>query len=482
MPLSSGDDNKSDSIGPGDWYFLSAKEKAEYFFNKKSNSPAPGIWSTLSAKEKAEYYYKSKDTDYGASDMSSSSGDRREADSRDMHSYMRPYAYAESKLTDGEERQHRQALHPEEDNPFIAFRRYADSQVSSLLQSMIGLPSMFSSPAQRFKWQEVEEARQRAKEMRKWGGVEDAEDLGQSKSSETKNSREQWKTSNLGKIRYPYRSADESENQESGSGGEGVENHYPVEPLEVQSTIPTLDKVLNDSTSSLNELSYLIFSPYSPLHLADDPRFKGNIDKWMNAYQDLMCVENQEEMRSIEDYERRNYEYPSSCTTAGSVHLEPDQGYLDWCKNIATVHPSLIAMVHEQRDAETELDLHESFLESQCSSKASEALESSSNNTLEASSSQVVSSTSDKSTPQSIISTLTTTERRTLPDGTVHTKIVLRKRFADGEEESTETVLKTKGNQGDGQRDHSHLTKKVEAPAEAAKEIKGKKKGWFWSD
>jgi hypothetical protein len=40
----------------------------------------------------------------------------------------------------------------------------------------------------------------------------------------------------------------------------------------------------------------------------------------------------------------------------------------------------------------------------------------------------------------SIVSTMTTTERRTLPDGTIETKRVLKKRFADGREESDESV------------------------------------------
>ncbi|KAF2153420.1 hypothetical protein K461DRAFT_140251 [Myriangium duriaei CBS 260.36] len=70
-----------------------------------------------------------------------------------------------------------------------------------------------------------------------------------------------------------------------------------------------------------------------------------------------------------------------------------------------------------------------------------------------------------------IVSTLSTTERTTLPDGTVTTKVVLRKRFADGREESTESVSTTMGQQeGDG---------RVADKEEAKKEQK--KKGWFWS-
>ena len=39
-----------------------------------------------------------------------------------------------------------------DDNPFIQFRRYADSQVSSLLQSVIGLPSLFTQPSPKGRW------------------------------------------------------------------------------------------------------------------------------------------------------------------------------------------------------------------------------------------------------------------------------------------------------------------------------------------
>lgn len=34
----------------------------------------------------------------------------------------------------------------EEDNPFVAFRRYADEQISNMFQSFFGLPSLLSPP------------------------------------------------------------------------------------------------------------------------------------------------------------------------------------------------------------------------------------------------------------------------------------------------------------------------------------------------
>src|SRR5271163_1396198 len=39
-----------------------------------------------------------------------------------------------------------------DDNPFIQFRRYADSQMSSLFQSVIALPSLFQHPSTKTRW------------------------------------------------------------------------------------------------------------------------------------------------------------------------------------------------------------------------------------------------------------------------------------------------------------------------------------------
>ncbi|EKG18991.1 hypothetical protein MPH_03681 [Macrophomina phaseolina MS6] len=65
-----------------------------------------------------------------------------------------------------------------------------------------------------------------------------------------------------------------------------------------------------------------------------------------------------------------------------------------------------------------------------------------------------------------ILSTITTTERNVAADGTVTTKVTLKKRFADGREETSETVNTTRGD------------------ANASPEANGPNKktgGWFWS-
>jgi hypothetical protein len=77
----------------------------------------------------------------------------------------------------------------------------------------------------------------------------------------------------------------------------------------------------------------------------------------------------------------------------------------------------------------------------------------------------------------SILSTLTTTERTVAADGSVTTKMVLKKRFADGREESSETVHTQRGQ--DRATQEAHLsTPKDDVPPKLDGE---KKRGWFWS-
>jgi len=76
-----------------------------------------------------------------------------------------------------------------------------------------------------------------------------------------------------------------------------------------------------------------------------------------------------------------------------------------------------------------------------------------------------------------ILSSLTTTERTTSPDGTVTTKVLMKKRFADGTEESTETVSTTHGQQQDAHVPKLELAKAVEGVKADAKS----QKGWFWN-
>ncbi|KAF2648136.1 hypothetical protein K491DRAFT_613332 [Lophiostoma macrostomum CBS 122681] len=86
----------------------------------------------------------------------------------------------------------------------------------------------------------------------------------------------------------------------------------------------------------------------------------------------------------------------------------------------------------------------------------------------------------------SILSTLTTTERTIAPDGTVTTKVVLKKRFADGREESSETLHTQRGQGVNGpvaiSDQMSNNKDRTLAEPENLRKSAGNKKGWFWSN
>ncbi|EME81734.1 uncharacterized protein MYCFIDRAFT_182926 [Pseudocercospora fijiensis CIRAD86] len=67
-----------------------------------------------------------------------------------------------------------------------------------------------------------------------------------------------------------------------------------------------------------------------------------------------------------------------------------------------------------------------------------------------------------------VLSALTTTHTTRLPDGTVTTKVVLKQRFADGREETTESLHTTNENLEQQKR----REQEQELPP---------KKGWFWT-
>ena len=88
-----------------------------------------------------------------------------------------------------------------------------------------------------------------------------------------------------------------------------------------------------------------------------------------------------------------------------------------------------------------------------------------------------------KEAKPSILSTLTTTERTVASDGSITTKVVLKKRFADGREESSETVHTQRGQETDAQRRDPWRASHNPQPTSSETESKEAKKrsGWFWS-
>lgn len=91
----------------------------------------------------------------------------------------------------------------------------------------------------------------------------------------------------------------------------------------------------------------------------------------------------------------------------------------------------------------------------------------------------------------SVVSTMTTTERRKLPDGTVETKRVLKKKFANGREESNESVERQMSPSADPQSARSKpleggMPPPVRQDRETQTNVKEsprrKGNGWFWRE
>ncbi|KAJ4373569.1 hypothetical protein N0V86_007711 [Didymella sp. IMI 355093] len=218
-------------------------------------------------------------------------------------------------------------------------------------------------------------------------------------------------------------------------------------------------------------------NPYSPSALEADERTKHMGSLWRNAFDDLMRTtqehpllsdaqnsgfdqmgDHAKELEQLkEDNRRRLLEVRESVRHATSD--EPSYEYAhdheDQHDDPPTPKPQQTSFSGSpsvsHSNTETELDAYERLLTPQAASLSS-----------------------NPESKSAILSTLTTTERTTAPDGTVTTRIVLKKRFADGSEQSCETV-------------HTHsedlwrATQNAQKTAETTQKSP-KKGGWFWSN
>lgn len=482
-------------------------------------------------------------------------------------------------------------------NPFIAFRRYADSQISSFLQSFVGLPSVIT-PSPQGRWiifddmalakQYLDDKERQQEGMNKWGasGYPPSKDSEkQQQDGETTGPPKKWFSAlGLGHDgKEKMRSQEQKQFQERVGQDDSsvfwgprpcnecqrkichphpIQDRFWVE-FSPSSPADTFLKLLPFTfgepyyagslwSSRLDSpawaIPYILFSPYSPIALermySKDrlwdffPRYFPNI-KWREPFEDLLRLENQGEMvarrkfnsndvrenardwiagmvdrgslghgwrsvrdrhngnftflrirdeqyqREQEELEEQDYQYDLATMLPENDRIEDvvphaDDDYLE--TEYDFLDPELMeAMEAEEQEemenaeeAATELELYEHLLglKPKPQQSPSPAQDSST-------------STQSPSQPPSILSTLTTTSRETLPDGSVRTKVVLKKRFADGREESSESVHIVNGHQG---QERPSPTKTEDTKPLAGETEKGKKKednkkksGWYWS-
>ncbi|KAL6722153.1 hypothetical protein ACLMJK_001260 [Lecanora helva] len=403
--------------------------------------------------------------------------------------------------------------HDDFTNPFIAFRRFADEQMSNLMKGIFGISSSWNysnSPSDR-AFQDYQAWLQEARASQ--GSPDrEAEEAGHimdvfSRACKDSSYEEHNQNSQDGDraLRCPYR----PDNQEP-------PKHQDNDPYGPADPTPILIALMSPS------IRQLLCSPYSPHKLAQDEDLGDRGIRWKEAFDDLLAVQNGENTNNAR--ERCEKETGSDwfrqmiCKTIGAIDkpftgpievLKRDSGLsAQWRTNrdsdCDTRGKERDANVDDAEDDDdgnendnddddyrkpvTELDLYEHFFGKQYPPSTDESPSKSTSKYQSESQSfahlqQDSAPPNEISTKPSLLSTLTTTERTTLPDGTTTTKVVLKKRFSDGREESSETM-------------HTqNPTPKIEyqPPRQVAKEEgnsqqssgsddKAKKgKGWFWS-
>ncbi|GAB7342904.1 hypothetical protein MBLNU457_g1017t1 [Dothideomycetes sp. NU457] len=409
----------------------------------------------------------------------------------------------------------------DEENPFIAFRKFADEQFSALVAGFNSIPDLMNevrgkTESQRSAWD------QQSKE--KYNGASSVEavagHLGRpgSRPWESVFSPSSFPTA-------PNTEAREAARvllRQARDANIGVN---PDRILRLYSDMDAFLPVLGDYRWL--SVEWFARSPYSPTNVETDTHTHQYGSMWRAAFEDLMSAELGKELRAHPAWTNRRNDQ--------TLYASWGQAPVDWmlglqCRGILPPQlPSLYQSpwpskklmdknfaaimrgepAHDfevicdferlateigtfdederaeqlrdqrqtntdQRQAETELDLYEAFL-----GKAGGSAKNKDDNNAQVApkQEQKVAHKPDIAASK-ILSTLSTTETVTLPDGTVTTKVVMKKRFSDGREESTETVST------------SHAQEKSSQPAPAtsldssAAEREGKskdKKGWFWS-
>lgn len=481
---------------------------------------------------------------------------------------------------------------PEDDNPFVAFRRFADEQISSMLQSVMGIPSMVSPPM-RDHWAVFEDknnykgmTRQRTSGEGQdeypsgSGNNNSSEGLSDNPSSSRNNnnnnnndrhspsssSQRRWSESedpwHSCPRRWFHRPSDFF-GVDSFFDRFWFDNHFPFSFGLFDRHNPFFADMMGDYEASPTwPVTYLMFSPYSPLHLERQAhrdrgvfssimsslRISSDRDpaepQWREAFEDLLRLENGKPMLdrdstavtkketgrewlqglvvrgslgdrwkyvsggdgqpwsgiTFESHDRIENDHPKSeaerVDEDQQIELSPEKEsdavteadmYDRFLKDIEnrereffTESPLVRFLLEERRRQQERIEEYERRLPSSENTVRNDDTESwlehvsgkDENPVQETAHDSNVDTQLTKTESQpTVVSTMTTTERVRLSDGTVETKIVKTKRFADGREETNESVEVTNPAQRSENADKNETTNKD-----------GRKGGWFWKD
>ncbi|KAL4952136.1 hypothetical protein BDW69DRAFT_25488 [Aspergillus filifer] len=222
---------------------------------------------------------------------------------------------------------------PDDENPFVAFRRFADEQFSSMLQAVIGVPSSISQPNSE-RWSIFDEKSYRDAQAQNQRRQRDNYTGDGETNAEGQNSTQ-----------------DKSNNNDNNNNNSGSSKNLPSSSSNQRSSWPDSDLAsdidmffdsffdhfwlgnsvfsmlmypyqnppfltMTSSQSPIWPVNYLMFSPYSPLHLERAARYRSRREqgifsslmssmslsseaevdldepKWREAFEDLLRLEN----------------------------------------------------------------------------------------------------------------------------------------------------------------------------------------------
>jgi hypothetical protein len=223
----------------------------------------------------------------------------------------------------------------EEENPFVAFRRYADEQISSILQSVMGLPSTITQPTADHWVVFADDSNYKNHTRQRRAGETDnaGTDSGREDGSSTsKNYESDYDRSSTSKCPRWSRRSDYDDfdkwrwhtHRARPFDFFGIDSFFDKPWSDDRFPFPF--GLFNPFSDAFEEaelgawpIPYLLFSPYSPLHLERQSRLRANRDKgvfsslvsslnlsseeenpkeprWRDAFEDLLRLENGKSM------------------------------------------------------------------------------------------------------------------------------------------------------------------------------------------
>ncbi|KAH9882547.1 hypothetical protein J1614_000783 [Plenodomus biglobosus] len=416
-------------------------------------------------------------------------------------------------MANNDDRSPRRDLGRPEDNPFIAFRRFADSHVSSLLNTVFTLPAtianynhahqareqcLFGKADERQcdKLHELEaetaELRRQGRELFREGDVQAVlrhSDMLlelERKAEEVRRSIVQEATRNgvsIGddKVALVERVASQKGRDWGAEWDWGVPKPFDGERRAMQ------DSDENERSREFQEWEMLLRlqSEVQKLVAAfdgaawDDPR-QSSTEKtdaqerpWAPFWEGAQPREAGSAGAGVSWRGKDEGESGRHCPNSNEPHDEPSYEYSHDHEDQHDEPPSPRAnhaSSRSQAGEETEMDAYEQLvagLDKPSSVVPATALPS------------ALTQPSGATSTSPILSTLTTTERTVTADGLVTTKVVLKKRFADGREESSETIHTQKSDETNSRSQQAWQLQSSNAGEASSKNVS--RSGWFWS-